>query len=468
MSRKPNILFINVDQQRYDSLGFTGNTIVKTPNLDRIAARGMSFVNAFTPIAVCSPARQSLLCSLTPELHGCFWVYGIGHATPDFSPEHDIWVRHLKELEYITAYVGKWHVNPKIDPTGFGFDYYIPERDYCRPLIDSENFDYGNTRKMLEMFETGDIETSHTHVLAKEVINLIEQFSGGDKPWHIRLDYSEPHSPCNPAGRFANMYNPDDIPPWGSFAETFENKPYIQLQQLYTWDVQDWTWEEWSQYVAKYYGIISQIDDAIGIILRHLEDLDIMKDTIIIYTTDHGDMAGGHRTMEKVHNMYEDIYHVPLVARWDGVIKPGTVNHDFISHYLDLGPTILDILSLSIPETYQGISFYPQLKGEVNSNTRSCITASYHGQQFGLYSQRMIRDYRYKLVWNFTDICEFYDLQQDSYELNNLIAEPSLQNIIYKYQIRLYEELKKLKDPIVDTIWIRNQLMIKGRKIISH
>jgi arylsulfatase A-like enzyme len=172
--------------------------------------------------------------------------------------------------------------------------------------------------------------------------------------------------------------------------------------------------------------------------------------------------------MEKVHNLYEDIVHVPLAIRWDGVVPSGSTCHDFVSHYLDLGPTILDIAQLPTPDTYQGISMYPQLRGDANSNRRQCITASCHGQQFGLYSQRMIRDERYKFVWNLTDISELYDLQEDPYELTNLVVEPSYQNLVFECQQRLYEELRKLRDPIVDTIWMRNQLLGEGRKLNSR
>lgn len=464
MASKPNVLLINVDQQRYDSLGFTGNGIVQTPHLDQLAAKGVSFTHAFTTLPLCCPARQTLLSSLTPEVHGVFWVYGVGHKTPDFSPEHDVWVRHLRAAGYRTAYVGKWHVHPAIDPTGFGFDINCPDK-YLHRRPQNMGWDLKNIRAIVQLIDEGDVETSSTHLLAQDAIRCIREFSEEGKPWHVRLDYSQPHSPCYPAGRFATMYDPRDIPPWGSFAETFQNKPYIQRQQLYTWNVDDWTWQEWSQYVARYFGIVSQIDDAVGRVVGYLEANGLMQNTVVIYTTDHGDMAGGHRTMEKVYNLYEDMVHVPLLVRWDDVVAAGTTCDDFVSHYLDLGPTILDMAQLSTPESYQGISLYPQLQGETNPNTRRCITSSCHGQQFGLYSQRMLRDRRYKLVWNLTDVNEFYDLQEDPYELTNLAVDPARRGMIEDYQRQLYAELKKLKDPLVDTIWMENQLLVEGRKL---
>lgn len=464
MADRPNVLLINVDQQRYDSLGFTGNPIVQTPNLDALAGQGISFTHAFCPLPLCCPARQTLLSSLTPEVHGSFWVYGVGHVTPDFSPEHDIWVRHLQREGYGTAYVGKWHVNPKIDPTGYGFDLYAPDR-YPHRRPNFAGWDLARIREIIGLTDEGDVETSSTHRLADDALAFIDRFAAEGRPWHVRLDYAQPHSPCYPAGRFATLYDRRAIPPWGSFAETFANKPYIQRQQLYTWNVDEWTWEEWSQYVANYFGIISQIDDAIGRVIRRLEERDLTRETVIIYTTDHGDLAGGHRTMEKVHNLYEELVRVPLVVCWDGVISPGQTCDDFISHYLDLGPTVLDLLGLPIPASYQGVSMLPQLRGEANPVTRDCITASCHGQQFGLYSQRMLRDRRYKLVYNFTDINEFYDLQEDPFELTNLAVDPAKQQLILEYQHRLFHELKKLRDPIVDTKWVENQMLGEGRKL---
>ncbi|MBI4977748.1 MAG: sulfatase-like hydrolase/transferase [Spirochaetes bacterium] len=462
---RPNILFINVDQQRYDALGFTGNPIVKTPHLDSLAANGMSFTEAYTPIPICCPARQSLLCSQIAEVHGGLWNYdgGAGFKMGGIAPHADMWPFKLKEAGYSTAYLGKWHVNPTINPTGFGYDRYIPERYPARRPA-------GNIWHSLEgiralgMKDEGDVETSYTHMFAKDCVGTIKEFADRDAPWHVRLDFMHPHLPNFPAEPFASMYRPDNIPPWGSFNDTFTGKPYIQRQQLSNWGIENWTWKEWSQIVSQYYGVISQYDDALGRVFSFLTSQGLMKDTMIIYTTDHGDMTGSHRMMDKHYVMYQDITHVPMVIRHDGVIAPGSTNGDLINHYLDLGPTILDLLGLPIPSSYQGISMLPQLSEKRNDRTRTHITSSYNGQQFGLYAERMITDGRKKLVWNLTDVDEYYDLDTDPWEIYNLIADVSRKDEIQRMRTQLLQELSALKDPIVANPWMKHQLM-NGAKL---
>ncbi|MGI6705095.1 MAG: sulfatase-like hydrolase/transferase [Clostridia bacterium] len=145
---------------------------------------------------------------------------------------------------------------------------------------------------------------------------MIEKYEEEGAPWLMSIDFPEPHLPCRPAGKFAEMYKPEEIPPWGSFADTFEGKPYIQKQQLYSWKIENFSWEDWAPIVARYYGVVSQVDDAIGRITDALEKMNVMDDTIIIYTSDHGDMCGGHRMIDKHYVLYEDNVKVPLLIRW--------------------------------------------------------------------------------------------------------------------------------------------------------
>jgi arylsulfatase A-like enzyme len=462
---RPNILIINSDQHRVDSLGCYGHDIVKTPNLDRLAAMGMRFDNAFTPAPLCCPARQSLLCSQVPEKHGCLWNYGAGsgHAMGGLPPETDVWPRRLQQAGYRTAYFGKWHVNPDVDPTGFGFEKYSGLENYPgrRPAKNSWN-DLTDICGV-GIYDEGETETSRTHASAYDCIATIKEYAEGDAPWHVRLDYTEPHLPCFPTREFLNMYDPDELAPWGSFDEELAEKPYIQKQQLDNWNIADWTWDDWKHYVHQYFAVITQMDDAIGKVIAYLEESGLIENTIIIYTTDHGDMAGGHRMMDKHYILYEDVVHVPMIIRWDGVTPPGSVDDDFTSHYLDLGPTLLEAAGLEIPDCYDGKSLLPRLRGEPVIGAEG-ITSTYNGQQFGLYTQRMYRDKRYKLVWNLTDIDEFYDLDSDPYELKNLIRKPECAGLIESFRQKLYHELLRLGDPLVESVWMREQLLYNRKK----
>jgi len=459
----PNILMIVTDQQRYDSLGTTGHPQIKTPNLDELAAKGIQFTSAYTPFPTCCPARQTLLSGIMPEQHGGLWNYDSSLPVNEFSPALPIWVKQLKQLGYHTSYFGKWHVHKTLDPTHFGFDVFeepgndnfsTPYQETKYPVSTNPwpQFPIGN-------YESISTEESHTHVLAKMCIEQIEKNKNTHTPWHIRLDFSEPHLPCVPTEPYASMYPPHLIEPWGNFDESFTNKPYIQLQQIKNWNIEHWTWHEWSIYLSGYFGIISQVDDAIGRVIRLLESQDLMRNTLIIYTTDHGDAAGSHRMMDKHYVLYEEETHVPMIIRWDGVIDPGSKCHDFVSHFLDLPVTILDLLQLPIPETYQGRSFLRQLQGYASNNPWHFAFSSYNGQQFGLYCQRMVRDRRYKYIWNATDTDELYDLEQDPFELNNLAFGNEESELCKTYRKHVYHVFEKLKDPLVTGNWIKNWLL---------
>lgn len=465
MSTRPNILILSTDQQRYDTLGFTGNPLIRTPNIDSLADTGKSFSHAFSPCPLCCPARQTFLTGVMPAIHGGHWNYGITSRIKGLKPdEFPTWTQLLKDAGYNTGYVGKWHVDPVADPTDFGYDRYVKQMPTPKSQ-QAVKFDVANEISESEpmggmppgMYDTAPVDETATHKMADETVRMIEDFARRGEPWHVRLDYSQPHLPCVPAEPFASMYAPQDIPQWGNFPDELSGKPYIQRRQLESWNLTHWGRRQWSEYLSGYYGIISQYDDAYGRILETLDRLGLFENTMIVYTTDHGDAAGSHGMMDKHYVMYEEEVRVPLVVRWDGVVSPASTTEAFVSNYLDLGPTILDAVGLEIPEGFQGVSVMPELRGATGqASERDLIFSEYNGQQFGLYTQRMVRDRRFKYVWNPTDVDELYDLENDPWEMVNL-AE-SRTDVIARYRRRLHETFAALGDKMADGLWTRYQL----------
>ncbi len=231
MKKYPNILMIVCDQLRNDCLGFNGVYPVKTPNIDALAADGMRFNNAFTTIPLCCPARQSLLTGVRAENFGCLWNLDVANMhglQPGMLPT---WPERMHECGYNMGYIGKWDVDKQKNPLDFGYDYYYSMDDYNRFRAEK----YPNEQKTFDWFgEVDDVPSEDTRVdvQAEKAIQLMKQYTSCDAPWHIRLDYSEPHLPCNPSEEYAKLYRAEDIEPWGSFGDTFEDKPYIQRQQL--------------------------------------------------------------------------------------------------------------------------------------------------------------------------------------------------------------------------------------------
>lgn len=443
---QPNILLIHVDQQRYDALGYTGNRIVRTPNIDRLASQGMQFTNAFTPIPTSCPARQCLLSGKWPEQHKGLWNYDI--TLPVNLFDEATWTEKVQESGYKMGYVGKWHVHPTKTPLDFGFDDYLTYSNYnkwCQANnVQWSSVETGKTH-MMGGYLTVAKAKSVTHWFVDQTIAMIDRYEAEGKPWHMRLDYSEPHLPCFPAKEFYDKYADVKIPKWGNFDDKFENKPYIQRQQVFNWGLENYTWSEWQQYIRSYYAVIEQIDDAIGILLNDLEKKGLTKNTVIVFTTDHGDAAGSHRMIDKHYVMYEEEVHVPMIIRWDGVVKAGSVCDNFVSNELDLSATLPEIAGVQFAS--QGASLLPLLKGQKVDSWRKYAFSNYNGQQFGLFVQRMIRDNRYKYVWNPTDTDEFYDLQKDPDETTNQINNKTYSQEIKRMRKDLYADLQNRKDP---------------------
>lgn len=484
MERLPNILIIMADQQRYDCIGSSGVYPVHTPHLDRLAAEGARFTHAFSHIPVCGPARQSFMNGRRAESFGALWNEGNGLPVGSLSPGEYAWPRELAARGYRSHYFGKWGVSAAHDPTVYGYGGYTGEKEYERfrkrhyPEVVYTNGYFGEPDPI-------PLEDARTHWLAAQANERIRSFQADGRPWHIRLNFTEPHLPCRPAGRFASMYDPAEVAPWSGFAETFANKPYIQQQQLYSWGVDGYRWDDWAPVVARYYGIVSQVDDAIGAVLRTLDELGVRDETLIVYTADHGDMCGSHRMMDKHYILYDDVVRVPFLVRWPSRVQAGTVSDAFVYNLLDLPPTLLDWIGGDIPDFFHGRSLRPLLEresdmaGRASDNNgggnaaeaerdaardgarpwRDAVVASYNGQQFGLYTQRMIRNREWKYVWNTTDIDELYDLRADPAELTNVIDDAAHAGVVAALRKQLYETLAADGDALVANGWMRRQLL---------
>ncbi|HEX9889392.1 MAG TPA: sulfatase-like hydrolase/transferase [Nitriliruptorales bacterium] len=458
-----NILLLHSDQHRYDCVGVNGHPLVHTPNLDRLAAQGVNFSHAFTPCPICTPARASLLHGTWSFQHQAISIdateapRGPADGLPAFT-------RLLREAGWYLGYVGKWHLGPGTQPTDatYGFDDYVPEHAYERwraergiaRALDAPDpgSDGWSTDAVLRFFAG----KTDTHVgpeqarvawTADRAIDLLARAADLGRPFFIRWDPSEPHLPNLPPEPHASMYPPESIEPWPSWGDMLADKPAIQAQQRRTWGVDGWTWRDWAPVVSRYLGEITLMDAQVGRILGALDDLHLADDTMVVYTTDHGDLCGGHGMMDKHYVMYDDVVRVPLIVRWPGRAAPGIVSDAFVTHGIDLAATFCEAAGVPIPDTFAGLSLVPLLEGEV-SNGRSDMLSAYHGCQFGLYSQRMVRDRRFKYIWNATAEDELYDLDADRGELTNLARHRDHRDEAERLRTRLAEWLRQERDPL--------------------
>ncbi|MEO1237183.1 MAG: sulfatase-like hydrolase/transferase [Planctomycetota bacterium] len=337
----PNILLIHSDQHRYDCLGLHGHPQLQTPNLDRLAAHGTDFSHAFTPAPICSPARASLMTGRWPSQHRCINIPPFDGYQPAQTDTPVLW-NLLHNAGYRQAHFGKYHKELPGLPTDYGVDRYAcEERDYERwraqqrlPRRERQNGWFG------EIDPHTTAEQSRIAWGADLTQRAIQDFSAEGSPFFIRWDPSEPHLPCLVPQEIADLYPPETIEPWPSFAEPLNHKPPMQAKQQQAWGVDGWRWQDWAPVVSRYLAEITLLDRYIGRVLDTLKDAGQLENTLVIYTTDHGDLCGGHGMMDKHYMMYDDVVRVPLIISQPGTVPAGRACDEMVIHELDLASTI--------------------------------------------------------------------------------------------------------------------------------
>ena len=477
MSSRPNVLLVFTDQERADLVAPNGLP-VETPNIDRLREEGMWFDSAYTPTSICTSARASLLTGLYPHAHG---LLNNSHEADAIRTDLPEAVPTFGELldggGYDNTYIGKWHVSHERGPGDFGFRYfggsdhhhdnfevafeqYRESNDIIVPETDVESKIYagqGENRTLIAGTDPVPVESSRPYFLAELTIDALERWVDGDRdgPFFHRTDFLGPHHPYVVPEPYASMYDPNEIEPWDNYAETFDGKPRVHEQYLSYRGVDGFDWEAWSRVVAYYYGFMSLIDDQIGRILDALEELGIADETAVVHTSDHGDFAGSHRQFNKGPLMYDETYRIPLVVRWPGVVERGSRCESFVRLH-DLMPTFLQWADIEPPDGLHARSIQPLLTGETPDDWPASTYAQYHGDEFGLYSQRMVRTHQYKFVYNGPDRNELYDLVADPHELQNLIDHPAYAEARSEMADRLADWMDRVDDSLAG--WVPNTL----------
>ena len=350
MTEQPNIIMIVTDQERFDALGCNGGKICKTPNLDALALDGVRFEHAYTPTALCSPARGSLITGLFPHAHG---VLNNTHDDPALAHEldrvHPTSARLLNAAGYRLGYVGKWHLGREQGPAEHGFhddrsvkyDVALAETD--RPLNNPHRVHVGRESMVIAGTDPLTPAETDTALQTNAAIELLGTYASLDRPFMLRVDYEGPHHPYMPPEPFASMYDPATIAPWVNFVDEDPYKPAAHHRLFRQRGVVGMTWEQWQPIISLYYGFVSFIDSEIGRILDTIDGLNLAGETVVIHTTDHGDMAGSHGGhFNKGPIMYEELYHVPLIVR-DPRQSTGSGTCSALVSTLDLMPTIIDL-----------------------------------------------------------------------------------------------------------------------------
>ena len=452
---KPNLLYIFTDQQRADTLACYGNDLIETPALDGLAAKSCVFDNAYVSQPVCSPARATMLTGRWPHTAGVSSCnVPLAAGVPTFA--------ELLPAEYQTAFMGKWHLGDEIFPQ-HGFDEWVGTEDsyrhsyssaerletlspYHHFLVengfepDSEN---QGQRVFSRHFEASlDEPYTKATYLGERAADYIR--ASGDEPFALCVSYLEPHPPHT--GPLDDYYDPAGLPTGPGFMRLPPpDAPLIvrlmaafyMASENYGLDLR--TDAGWRALMARYWGNVSLVDRSVAKILQALEESGKAGDTVVVFTSDHGEQMGDHGILGKTL-MYEESVRVPLLIRAP-TLGPRRIDGNF-SH-IDLVPTLMDLMGLETDAGMQGQSRVPVLRGEADladndvfvqwngadGHPRPSIGEAEPNRSLVHPLRTVISAERWKLNLygqsaHGPDQGELYDLNADPHELENLYHRP--------------------------------------------
>ncbi len=432
--RRPNILLITTDQQRYDAMGLNGNPILRTPNLDALAASGTNFSRCYVTCPVCIPARRTLISGLHPTTHGMHnytdgWEFDPAHTLPG----------ELSNAGYQTQLVGKLHLHPQ--RKRFGFDHmilsesgnYRPdskyqwENDYTDWLaeqgvrtISNAHGINGNGRNARPFHL--DEPYHHSSWVANQAQRFFRGWRDPSCPWFMHLSFVAPHPPLIPPQAYWDRYiGRDDLAPTlGQWVPTDagERRGVNPVDAIGPFPP-----DEIHDAIAGYYGLIHHIDDCIQhVIEAYFEYMTerSKEPTYILFTSDHGEMLGDHHLYRK-SLAYESSAHVPLFITGRNVDVPKGQS-DALATWEDLMPTILDLAGVDIPDGLDGRSLVPAMRGE-GSGPREMIFGFCRS---GGHSNFYLVHGPWKYIWfERTDEEQLFNLDDDPREQHDLSGQSS-------------------------------------------
>lgn len=434
--RPPNVVFILTDDMRWDCMSLAKHPYLKTPHIDRLANEGIYFRNSFCTTSLCSPSRASILSGLYAHSHGVqnnFTEYPV--TLPSFP-------RQLQTSGYQTAYIGKYHMGENNDEKRPGFDYFVTHKGQGK-YFDTE-FNVDGERKVLPGY--------YTQVVTELAETWIKKAAPGDKPFLLMLGHKAPHSFYTPEPKYEHAFDAA-ASPYPETAFLLADKPdWFQLR-LDTWHgiygplfeyrktFPDRSPEAVKDFAAMnrgYWGTILSVDDSVGRLYALLKELGQLDNTLIIFTTDNGLLAGEHGMVDK-RTMHEPSIRTPLVVRYPGltpVSAPRVIDEMVLT--LDFAPTILDICGAAPLPGIHGRSWKGLATGDAaaKGNWRQAWYYEYNYEKQFPYTPnvRGIRTNDWKYIrYPSGDgrpdqhLGELYHISEDPTERKNLIKDPAQQ-----------------------------------------
>ncbi|MBM3933224.1 MAG: hypothetical protein FJ319_02810 [SAR202 cluster bacterium] len=455
--RRPNLLFIMTDQQRPDTMACYGNKVIRTPNLDALASGSLVFEHGYVTQPVCTPSRSSIMTGLYPHTNGC----------TSNETVLDAGIKTMGELAwagYTKGYHGKWQLGDERTPKrgftdwrsmedGYGeFDTHEHDAnevsDYHKFLVahgfTPKEKKSGSEKKIFSRKTSSTMPEQYTKAafLGNEAVRFLKET--GDRPFILYTSFLEPHAPFN--GPLNDMYPRDNLNTGPAFLRPPPADASIRNRMMAAhWrekghSGQDLTTEAgWREIRARYFGLVTLVDRQVGRIMRALDETGQADNTIVVYTSDHGDMQGDHCLLTKTV-LYEEAVKVPYIIRapWIGNGKvPGRVSN------IDLVPTLLELMGEDAPANLHGKSLVPVMKGKKTLADNDVVVQwsdnfkDRSGQSSAEFPpdvvsrvsaapwRSIVTGDNWKLNLSADDQPELYDLNTDPHELDNKFDDPA-------------------------------------------
>ncbi len=442
MARQPNIVFIMADHA--NSAALAPGSQCRTPNLDALAAEGARFGRCYTVNAICSPSRASLMTGLYPSTHG---VWDCTHTQRpewvDLPPERaPHFAGRLADAGYSNGYFGKWHIDQSGRLEDFGWSEYdiSCNRAELSAVPGSELI--VTTPGYRDYVMAGSSASpAPTHPAYDKGIDFIGRHCEGDEPFCVFISTSEPHDAYVAPQEFLDLYDLDAIELPASLHDDCADKPEVVRRMASVFD--SVTDDDWRKARMSYWAVMTFLDREVGRVVDALKAAGVYDETIIVFTSDHGDMLGGHGLATKgVGTPYEEVYNIPLVVRLPGGQGQGE-NGDAVVSMVDIAPTLLHLAGAAPIESAQGTSFARVLSGE-EAGGRDAY-AEFYAQRF-VYTQRITWHENWKYVFTPGGVDELYDLDADPGERKNLAGDAASEEVLHDMCRRMWRKMRDIGD----------------------
>ncbi len=441
--KRPNVVFVISDDHRWDLMGCAGNPYLNTPNFDRLAQEGCLFENAFAVAGVCSPSRAAFLTG--KYSHQC-GAPGIFWKNTSFLRNETPFPARLHAAGYHSAHFGKWHLGEGHLPKP-GYDHWAGF-EWLGDFFDTRVWINGRMRQFKGYSDD---------VLARLAAEHIRQRAHTGQPFCVYLGLKAPHLPFSYPPRHEHALDGVDIPKPASYDEDYDKTGKAPCMKTNRIRIETFKGglplfdNSWEKYVKSYYRAVMAIDDALGVVMKAIDEAGIADHTILVYTSDQGYTLGEHGMTGK-HYAYEQAMRIPMLVRCPGLTRPGSRRRELVLN-IDVAPTLLDLCGERIPEDMAGRSWKPILQAEARpvENWREDFMFEFWSNVPDLPAQLAVRTSRCKLItYQYLEFRELYDLEKDPHETRNVIGRPEYAEVLADMERRL-ERLKR------ETGWTRRE-----------